>query len=161
MSLQDSFEILTNSEIKKFRESLPQKCCICGSTEKLCLDHQHKRISDELGVNGCGLIRGLLCNSCNQLEGKIWNNIKRYGKVDETNPTQSRVGFLQKLIDYYNNNIQHTRKIVHPSEKPIEKISKSTYNKIVKGVSNPPKFTGRWTKQLKLLQEKYDEQNSR
>lgn len=154
------YEILTAKQLKEFRESLPQQCCLCGSTEKLCLDHQHKRKTDPVGENGNGLIRGLLCTNCNHLEGKIWNNIKRYGKADDNNPLDSRIDFLNRLIDYYKNNVQHNRKIVHPTEKPVDKIAKSHYNKLVKLSSKPVNpYTGRWTKQLRELHKIWETQN--
>ena len=37
-------------------EAMPQVCVICGSTEKLCVDHSHRS----------GRVRGILCQSCNK-----------------------------------------------------------------------------------------------
>jgi len=37
-------------------EAMPKVCVICGSTEKLCVDHSHRS----------GRIRGLLCQRCNR-----------------------------------------------------------------------------------------------
>jgi hypothetical protein len=47
-------------------------CFACGRKsvgKRLATDHSHDT----------GLLRGLLCNSCNSLLGKIENNFKRYG----------------------------------------------------------------------------------
>ena len=38
-----------------------KECEICGSTERLCIDHDHKT----------GEVRGLLCNRCNFALGFI------------------------------------------------------------------------------------------
>lgn len=47
-------------------------CFCCGRPQigkRLATDHSHED----------GLVRGLLCNKCNALLGKIENNFKRYG----------------------------------------------------------------------------------
>ncbi len=36
-------------------EDVPDNCQVCGSTEKICVDHSHES----------GLQRGFLCNACN------------------------------------------------------------------------------------------------
>ena len=94
---------LTYTEIKPIKEQIlhrqGNKCAICGKTitlEEAVLDHQHKnKRSDINGVNGDGLIRGVLCRDCNCMEGKVWNNLKRY---KQCLTVQDRVLWLNKLI---------------------------------------------------------------
>lgn len=164
------YQIISNSGLSKIREELLLqqnfKCAICGCDVKETLnqhvDHQHCFKSEELGVNGAGLIRGVLCRNCNALEGKIWNNTHRYGVTDSNDPVKSRIEWLQNLIGYYNNNYQHQNKILHPKEQRIEKLQKSVYNKILKwfkeqefaykrnGNLKPfPKYNGKWSNKLK------------
>jgi len=42
----------------------PGKCEVCGSTERLCIDHDH----------ASGAVRGLLCNDCNLSLGHAKDN---------------------------------------------------------------------------------------
>ena len=70
---------LKGSEVKELREKILKKqgyrCAICGkelTLENSVLDHQHKqRKSDKNGVNGDGLVRGVICQEDNLSEGKI------------------------------------------------------------------------------------------
>ena len=64
----------------KLLELQENKCAICGCdvTDKSHIDHKHKTSKETNGVNGAGLIRGLLCPNCNLLLGKIENNAKRF-----------------------------------------------------------------------------------
>lgn len=88
------------------------------------LDHQHKTKNEEIGVDGAGLIRGVLCRNCNVFEGKIWNNSKRYGKF-KTLPQ-----FLRAVADYLE---KENYPYIHPSEAEKPKaISKRQYLKLVK-----------------------------
>ena len=104
-------------------------CPLCGNPiVRPVLDHRHKqRKSDPNGVNGNGLIRGVLCSDCNSTEGKIWNAIGRYlGARD----VQSRVKFLQNLIEYYQSGYYP---LIHPNEAIKEKdVSKLNFNKLNK-----------------------------
>lgn len=45
-------------------ESLPKYCEVCGSTERLCVDHDHKT----------GIVRGTLCSRCNAALGMLKDN---------------------------------------------------------------------------------------
>lgn len=133
------FKVIKSSQIKKLRDSIKSlqegKCRICGceltSKSKSALDHQHLTKAEELGVNGGGLIRGVLCGNCNILEGKIWNGIKRYGFA-KNHPVEDRVAFLESLIHYYKDNYQQVERVLHPSENRAEKITKAQYNKLKK-----------------------------
>lgn len=171
MSQKQAYKTISPKELKSLREELLQKqdhkCAICGvelygDALNQHVDHQHCFKSEELGVNGAGLIRGVLCRNCNALEGKIWNNAHRYGVTDCNDPVGSRVEFLKNLIEYYNNNYQHQENVLHPSEKRIEKLEKRTYNKLLKWYKSKdfaykrngelkafPKFTGKITPKIR------------
>lgn len=120
------------------------------------LDHQHKRKADTIGVDGAGLVRGVLCRACNVWEGKIWNSTTRYRQPKSV---QERIDMLKKLIDYYE---KENYPLVHPKEKVQEKtVSKANYNKLkklYKEKKNLPMYpkSGKLTVGLKALFEKYN-----
>ena len=65
---------LKQSDISVYRARLliqqNHQCAICRmKLTKGVLDHQHKRRkSDPNGVDGAGLVRGVLCDGCNRIE---------------------------------------------------------------------------------------------
>lgn len=127
---------LKTSDIKDIRNLILEKqnfkCAICGKDISNCdgvsLDHQHKlNKSQQIGDDGAGLIRGVLCRECNVLEGKIWNNGTRYKQFKTV---MERIAWLQSLINYYS---KKNYDMIHPSEKIIKKdISKRQFNKLQK-----------------------------
>lgn len=129
----EALEQLKSISISCVREKILELqqgiCPLCGNPiVRPVLDHQHKqRKSDSNGVNGNGLIRGVLCSDCNSTEGRIWNAIGRYlGARD----VQSRVKFLQNLIEYYQSGYYP---LIHPNEAIKEKdVSKLNFNKLNK-----------------------------
>lgn len=137
-----NYKSVSSGELNSIRQELlklqDHKCAICQKdlmdepTSNQHVDHQHLYKSDGLGFEGNGLIRGVLCRDCNALEGKIWNNLHRFGKADKSNPVESRKDWLVKLIDYYNHPYYNSNPILHPKEKRFEKLGKSQYNKILK-----------------------------
>lgn len=143
----------TKEELLKNQEG---KCAICGkeiSLGEAVLDHQHKnKRSDVNGVNGNGLIRGVLCRDCNCMEGKVWNNLKRY---KQCLTVQERVEWLNNLISYYG---KGTLPLIHPTERAKEKkVSKRQFNRLCKITNKKlvyPK-SGMLTKPLKALFDKY------
>lgn len=155
---------LKSNEKSKLREELLNKqfgkCDICKSkiTEDsgASLDHQHKLKSETNGEDGAGLIRGVLCRSCNILEGKWWNNTQRY---KQARTVQDRINLLEQLIEYYKSG---TYPIIHPNEIPKDpKISKRNYNKLKKVYNKKAKFpeypkSGKLTKSLKKLFEEFN-----
>lgn len=171
------FLTITSSELKNVRtkclEDQHHRCAICGSDlgddpTNQHVDHQHCLKSDPLGVNGNGLIRGVLCRNCNALEGKIWNNMRRFQACTREDPVNSRVKWLESLLKYYKINLQHKQKILHPSEKRKIRLPKSSYNKLKKnfyldpknfkrnGDEKPfPKYTGFVTPKLRSLSDQY------
>lgn len=145
------------AEILKEQHGL---CALCSNEinedSGTSLDHQHKKKSDIIGVDGAGLIRGVLCRACNCCEGKAWNSMQRYLGVKTV---QDRVNFLKKLIEYYE---KENYPLVHPSEKiPENIVSKSNYNRLKKLYVGKKKFpeypkSGKLTLGLKVLFEKYE-----
>lgn len=152
------FVQLKASDVPKYRKKILKEqeglCAICKTCLKNCkgvsLDHQHKTKAEKIGVNGAGLVRGVLCRDCNVFEGKIWNNSKRYGKFDNLPE------FLRNLADYLE---KENYPYIHPKEKPpIQKVSKRQYNKLVKAYKEQntlkaklPEFPGKRKPSKKLL----------
>lgn len=175
-------QIILTKDIKTLRETILEsqgnKCKICGvslphGSDVGALDHQHLFKSEELGVNGAGLIRGVLCRDCNALEGKIWNSTHRYGKSVATDPVQSRIGWLESLVEYYKESINGSGEgILHPKERRIPVLQKSEFNRLMKhykeqpqnykrdgSLKAPPKYTGRWSKTLEQLKKSLEDQS--
>lgn len=135
------------------------KCALCNEviTEAtgVSLDHQHKTSKEEIGADGAGLVRGVLCRACNVWEGKIWNNTQRYRQPKNV---QDRIGMLSRLIQYYE---KGTYNIVHHTEKAKEPtVSKRNYNKLKKAYTGKKKFpeypkSGKLTLALQVLFEEY------
>ena len=152
------------NEIQQLRDNILNSqngcCAICGAkidkSIGFSLDHQHKTSSETLGEDGAGLIRGVLCRACNVLEGKIWNNMRRY---IQPKSVQERIDYLKSVIKYYESG---TFDYIHPSEKPKEaKVSKRNYNKLKRNYKGKAKFpeypkSGKLTKPLSKLFEQYD-----
>lgn len=153
---------LKGSEVKELREKILEnqgfKCAICGKTLSendtgISLDHQHRlNKNQEIGIDGSGCIRGVLCRDCNVYEGKIWNNGTRYKQFKTV---KERIEFLKQLIQYYE---AGTYPFIHPTEKVPEKsISKRQYNKLKKVCPKVPEYpkSTHLTKRLKELFDKY------
>ena len=187
LGTQDKIEYVTipSSSLGKVREQLLQnqhhRCAICntviqGDTLNQHVDHQHCFKSEELGVQGAGLIRGVLCRNCNALEGKIWNSIHRFQMTTPNEPVTSRIQWLESLLRYYKHNAQHSQHhppMLHPKEHRAPKLQKSLYNKILKwyktqpssykknGDLKPfPKFTGKWSTTLERYYQEFNSSNS-
>lgn len=80
------------------------KCWLCDidlSTVTPCLDHDHES----------GRLRGVLCQNCNGIEGKI-HNLARRGKRGKT-----KVDFLERILRYWNNFSGCPREYIHPTHK--------------------------------------------
>ena len=131
----ETLTILKTKDIKTIKQMLLEKqgyrCAICGkelTLENSVLDHQHKqRKSDRNGVNGDGLVRGVICQEDNLSEGKIWNST---GRFQGARTPQDRINWLRNLIKYYE---QEKYPYIHPTEKPAQKIlSKKNFNIVAK-----------------------------
>lgn len=56
-------------EPEEYERMTANGCDVCGSFERLCIDHDHNCCP---GVKTCGkCIRGILCKPCNEAEGKL------------------------------------------------------------------------------------------
>lgn len=173
------YQEITQSQLPEVRQRILEsqnfKCAICSKildpqdSGNCNVDHQHLFKSEGLGVNGNGLIRGVLCRDCNALEGKIWNAIHRFGKVLSDNPVEGRSRFLKRLLNYYDSNYQNIERILHPKERRPEKLGKSEYNQLIRlfkslpqsykrsgELKEIPKFTGLWSQTLKELRDLRD-----
>ena len=147
----DGYYQLKSSQVKFIRDCLLEKqggkCPLCGCDVKMpTLDHYHSRKH-----YGSGLVRGVLCNTCNRITGVIENNFVRNG-IDYSDAPQ----FLRELADYLKNKRE---RYIHPTEKPKAlKLMKSSYKRLVKviaGKQKVPEYNGKLTKKLEELYKKY------
>lgn len=121
--------IVKRSELKEVKEELwlsqNKKCLICDKQIELdnsVVDHLHKdKKSDSPIPNGKGCIRGVLCNNCNRLEGKIISALKRFG--------QSNINLIESIKNYWN---RLPTDLVYPTEYIRPVIYKSQFNKLLK-----------------------------
>ena len=145
---------LTQKQAVELRCSLLQKqngiCPICDrDVNSPCLDHSHTK-----RVKGSGLIRGVLCRSCNVLIAKMENNCVRYGIQQSILPS-----VLRRMATYLE---QDHLPFLHPSEVPKrKKIMKSSFNALLKAMADEkkkPEFpkSGFLTKQLEALFTKFN-----
>lgn len=156
---------LKTKEIKSLREKILKeqngRCKICGKNIQkqdsgTSLDHQHKTKKENIGEDGAGLIRGVLCRNCNILEGKIWNNTGRY---IQPKLVQERIEFLEALIEYYK---KDNYPLIHPNEEPKKPhVSKRNYNKLKSLYNGKKKFpeyplSKKLTIGLQILFEEYN-----
>lgn len=80
-------------------------CPICkGKPTRPVLDHDHTK-----RIKGSGLVRGVLCSTCNVFLAKIENNVTRYKLVQRRLPE-----ILHNIADYL---AQDQHPYVHPTEK--------------------------------------------
>ncbi len=120
---------IKQKDLKEFRRQQwriqKRRCAVTGLPlpfEYAVVDHLHKTKTEEAGIDGKGLIRGVIHRDVNQLEGKITNTYKRYG----LNKIASLPDILRSLADYLENPpVQNT---VHPSA--IPKIKKKKLSKV-------------------------------
>jgi len=157
-------EQMTAKGLIEYRESEAEKmdnvCPICGNKRNLnewTVDHQHKTKAETNGVNGAGMVRGVICFKCNSTEGRFLSAFKRSGLRYDVEFTD----FIRSLADYLDQPNTH---YIHPSEKAKEpKLKKRPFNKIAKMYSEEypkkkmleyPK-SGKATKIIKELSEKY------
>lgn len=100
------------------------------------MDHTHKKKSDPLGGEGRkGLVRAILHNQVNALEGKVWNFWKRTSLKNKYNLPD----VLRNLAFYYeameSGKLPIPPKYIYPKEKPKEykePLTKTQYNTIKK-----------------------------
>jgi len=76
-------------------------CAVPLESVMACLDHDH----------GSGRIRGVLCQNCNGIEGKIYN-LARRAKRGSSVPL-----FIAKVLDYWEHFSLKPRTELHPTHK--------------------------------------------
>ena len=130
-----------------------RKCAVTGlplSFKDSVVDHCHKTKVEIAGVNGKGLIRGVIHKNINQLEGKISNVYQRYGLKN----IASLPEILRGLANYLEN--PPVNDCLHPScvsKIKRKKLSKSDIKRVYKywkqmyGKRKLPKPTNSVTKQ--------------
>ena len=93
------------------------------------LDHKHKLKSEAPGIDGKGLLRGVVHRQVNAIEGKIVNFYRRYGLNKEIDlPT-----LLRNLANYLENPPMSSIRLMHPSARDVpKKLTRREYNKICK-----------------------------
>jgi hypothetical protein len=147
----DGYYQLMSTQVKIIRDSLlvkqNGKCPLCNRyVEMPTLDHYHSKRQ-----YGSGLVRGVICNTCNRMVGVIENNLMR-NNINYSDAPQ----FLRELAGYLESKREN---YIHPTEKPKPpKLMKSSYNKLVKAVAGKqkvPKYNRKLTKQLEKLYQKY------
>jgi len=120
---------LKHKEIPEIRESILSQqdgvCAICKQIPKRpCLDHSHVK-----RTKGTGLVRGVLCSTCNVFVAKSENNCVRYGISQDDLPT-----ILRACADYLE---QDHYPYIHPSEAPKPPIlTKRSYADLRKWYHN-------------------------
>jgi len=120
MTSQDHITYLKNEMIKEQNN----KCLLCEQElTKSTLDHSHRSI-----VHGTGLIRGVLCSSCNMLEGKLANNAVRNGLTIE-----QFKNFTKNIHDYIF--VREHKPYVHANLAPVAKrLKKNSYKKLIEAL---------------------------
>lgn len=102
---------IKNSDIPVLREKIigqqGGKCWLCDvdlRTVMPCLDHDHET----------GRIRGVLCQNCNGIEGKIHNLVRRARRQ------MSKVDFLNRVVAYWVEHTLEPRSEIHPTHKTAD-----------------------------------------
>lgn len=106
---------LKSSALKTYRlqllEAQGYRCAICKgdcTEDQAVLDHDHKH----------GHVRAVLHRSCNAVEGKIVNALRRYGIKDPYT-------YLTGLIEYHNTHATNQSGFIHPLHfTPEEKLER-------------------------------------
>lgn len=101
------------------------KCAICQGTctpQYARLDHHH----------GTGAVRGVLCNGCNALLGKVENNAPRFG-------VRNLNAFLHGAAAYLGKHLTNITQLIHPlhlteDEKRIKRNTKARATRAAKKV---------------------------
>ena len=160
-SIQFPYEMKTK-DVKPLRDKLIKeqnnKCPICArELTNPVLDHSHKK-----KIKGTGLVRGVICSTCNIFLGKIENNCARY-KIDINelpNVLRNMANYLEKEHLPY----------VHPKEVERKVLKKSSYNKLISAIKKDmksnkpnktkirrlPKYSKKLNKKLESLFKKYN-----
>ncbi len=91
-------------------------------------DHKHKIKSEKIGEDGKGLLRGVIHNQANVIEGKIAKLYKRYG----LHKFISLPSLLVNIAGYISDPPMKPE-YIHPNERlKAKKIGKRDFNRIIK-----------------------------
>jgi len=108
-----------------------KKCAILKKIIKFedsVMDHKHRLKKQKIGIKGRGLLRGVLHNQINSLEGIIIHKYKRQG----VHKLMSLPDFLRNMASYIEDPPMKQR-YIHPKEKePPKRLGKRDYNRIKK-----------------------------
>ena len=100
------------------------------SIEEMVVDHTHRIKDKQIGEDNSQLVRGIICNGANRLEGAIKSRFVRYGLSKHISLPE----FLRNLAAYLENPPLGGM-YIHPNELPkktFEKFSKNDYKLICK-----------------------------
>lgn len=101
---------LKTSQIPAVREEFLKaqrgRCAICRIkiSDSGCLDHCHTT----------GVLRGVLCNNCNGIEGKVFN-LARRAKRDGTPQW-----WIERLLAYWSEHTENPSGVFHPTHKTAD-----------------------------------------
>jgi len=119
---------IKNKDIPALRDKIAieqdRECWLCDielSSVMPCLDHDHET----------GRIRGVLCQNCNGIEGKIHNLVRRAKRG------MFKQDYLKRVIEYWIKHLVEPRSEIHPThktkdEKRIKRNKKARLNRIKK-----------------------------
>lgn len=125
---------ITYEELKilRYKQWLKQgkRCPILNQEieyENAVFDHKHRTKSEKVGEDGKGLLRGVIHNQANVIEGKIAKLYKRYGLhklIPLTDLLRNIANYIESppMIEEY----------IHPNERTYKKIGKRDFNLICK-----------------------------
>lgn len=64
-----------NITVQKYNEMSSNGCAVCGSTQRLSVDHDHNCCPTGGSCGEC--VRGVLCGPCNWAEGLLGSDVSR------------------------------------------------------------------------------------
>jgi|TARA_Y100000310_G_scaffold341489_1_gene440795 hypothetical protein len=119
--------VTTAQKVKEIRDRLLKGqggiCLICNKPIERgleVLDHQHEN----------GRVRAVLHRSCNSLEGKIHNGIKRFAGLDTTEDNVEVYELFLRLTHFWQ--ADYSQNPFHPSHKFAEHKEASLLRKAIK-----------------------------
>jgi len=125
---------ITHVQLTKLRQKqLAKQSYVCPilnqiiDFESSAFDHKHRTKAEKIGEDGKGLLRGVIHNQANVIEGKIAKLYKRYG-LHKFLPLPE---LLRNIADYIENPPMNPE-YIHPNEREFKMLGKRDFNRIVK-----------------------------